>query len=222
MSAKKAASFSALSIALYGATGCGEDAPSSSGPTRRSDVVTASPTISGTTKPLPITSQTAAPRTGPLCTATEEIKLPETKFASISKTDIKTELTPELPQGVWLWVNFWAAWCGPCKEEIPRILAFEKKLRAEGIPLRVGFVSLDDDERQARKYLEGQPKEGLGVTLWLEEGENRSKFLNGLKLGPTPNLPVQVFVKPSGDVHCIVKGAVEDRDYAEIAAFTKK
>ena len=32
-------------------------------------------------------------------------------------------------------------------------------------------------------------------------------------------LPVQVLVAPSGQVACVIEGAVEDRDYPAIAAF---
>src|SRR5206468_7948768 len=55
--------------------------------------------------------------------------------------------------GRWTWINFFAAWCGPCKEEMPRIRAFQQKLAAS---LDVTFVSLDDDERQLRQLLDAQ------------------------------------------------------------------
>lgn len=204
------------------AIGC-DDATTTGGPTRRSDAVAAGTNQkTSATAPTGIPSVSSTPRQGPLCGAKgEDTKLPETTFGAISRTDAKSELEPKLPEGTWLWLNFWAAWCGPCKEEIPRILAFQKKLAADGIQMRVGFISLDDDERQARRFLDGQPKDGLGDTLWLDEGERRSKFLSGLALGTTPNLPVQLFVRPDRTVRCTVKGAVEDGDYAEIAALAR-
>jgi thiol-disulfide isomerase/thioredoxin len=39
-------------------------------------------------------------------------------------------------------VNFWATWCGPCREEMPAIDAFYRKHRGRG--LEVVAISLDE------------------------------------------------------------------------------
>lgn len=39
-------------------------------------------------------------------------------------------------------VNFWASWCGPCKQEFPSILSLRETLAAQG--LKVIFVSIDE------------------------------------------------------------------------------
>jgi thiol-disulfide isomerase/thioredoxin len=125
-----------------------------------------------------------------------------------------------LPIGVgkWVWINLWAAWCAPCKEEMPRILGWQEKLRAAGVMIDLSFVSLDDDERETRRFLEAQPPSGVRATYWLPEGE-RSGWLGALGLKGSTQLPVQALVAPSGQVACVIQGAVEDGDYPALAAF---
>src|SRR5450432_3764574 len=130
---------------------------------------------------------------------------------------------PALPEalsvgsGKWVWVNFWAAWCAPCKEEIPRLLGFEKKLGAASAPFRLSFVSLDDDERQLNDFLEGQPAAGLHQSYWLKEGSEREEWLKGAGQSPDAPLPFHLLVDPKGKIRCVVQGAIEDGDYAEIS-----
>lgn len=121
--------------------------------------------------------------------------------------------------GKWVWLNFWAAWCGPCKEEMPRLLAWEDRLRKAGVLIDLAFVSLDDDERQLERFLDAQPAAGVRASYWLEEGGARTSFLASLGLKDTPELPVQALVSPNGQLACLVQGAVEDRDYDALAAF---
>jgi thiol-disulfide isomerase/thioredoxin len=130
---------------------------------------------------------------------------------------------PELPAdpsftGGFTWVNFWAAWCVPCKEEIPRLMDFQKRLRASGKSFRVTFVSLDDDERQLEKFMAEQPADGLRQTYWLREGQEREEWLIGAGVDPDPDLPAHLLVDSKGKVRCKVRGAIEDADYAGLLA----
>lgn len=52
-------------------------------------------------------------------------------------------------------LNFWAAWCAPCREEMPAFSKWQDELRAEGF--QVIGVSLDDDAAEAKDFLAAHP-----------------------------------------------------------------
>ncbi len=122
----------------------------------------------------------------------------------------------------WTWINLCASWCGPCKEEIPRLRGWEKKVAAAGTPMQLVFVSIDDDERQLDQFLAAQPDSGVHAALWAKSGPIRDAFLGGLKIKDSPELPEHVLVDPSGKVRCVIEGAVDDGDYAQAAAIVAK
>jgi thiol-disulfide isomerase/thioredoxin len=131
------------------------------------------------------------------------------------------ESAPPLPipfgVGKWTWVNLWAGWCIPCKEEIPRLLGFQSKLAAAGVLIDLVFVSIDDDERELLRFLSDQPKPGgLRASYWLPDGELRKSWLSAFGVGG--ELPVQALFAPSGQVACVVHGGIEDRDYPAFAS----
>jgi thiol-disulfide isomerase/thioredoxin len=126
-----------------------------------------------------------------------------------------------LPEGLALgggftWVNFWAAWCAPCKEEIPRLLRFQQELVKSSPAFKLNFVSLDDDERQLSGFLSGQSPSGLRRTYWLKEGKEREEWLKAAGLENDPDLPFHLLFDPKGKLRCIVKGALEDADLATL------
>ena len=49
-----------------------------------------------------------------------------------------------LGQGYWVLVDFWAAWCGPCREEMPNVVEAYKKYHDKGFEV-VG-LSLDNEK----------------------------------------------------------------------------
>jgi thiol-disulfide isomerase/thioredoxin len=47
-------------------------------------------------------------------------------------------------------VNFWAAWCTPCAEEVPQFIALQKKYQDQG--LQVIGISVEDDATDLRDF----------------------------------------------------------------------
>ena len=60
-------------------------------------------------------------------------------------------------------LNFWASWCEPCLEEMPRLSAWQRNYGAAG--LQVIGVSMDDEAAPAKRLLAKRPVDypvGLG------------------------------------------------------------
>jgi thiol-disulfide isomerase/thioredoxin len=138
----------------------------------------------------------------------------------VAPTRVSLDETAELAkdpldhaEGRWTWINFWAAWCVPCKQELPLLFGWQKKLAGK---VEFRFISLDDDERQLRDFLGREPAEGLTRTYWLPDGGVRQAWLQALKLDSEPELPLQLLIDPKGALRCRVQGAVEPEDLAAL------
>jgi thiol-disulfide isomerase/thioredoxin len=116
------------------------------------------------------------------------------------------------------WLSFFASWCGPCKEEMPRIDKFAKKLAADGVPVDVAYVSIDDDLRQLTAFFGQQPEGGLKSSYWLKDGPVRNGWLASLKMGSEPALPEHGLFDARGKLRCWVAGAIDDGDYPQLLA----
>jgi thiol-disulfide isomerase/thioredoxin len=207
---------------LVVAVACDEGGSAVAPATRSEQVIATGPQPTATAPAPSATSHPPAPaRARRLCDGDANARgraLPKATLQLVEAPGA-APIDPTLPaRGRWTWVNFWAAWCGPCKEEMPRLLGWQDRLARAGAPVHFAFVSLDDDERQLQDFLQRQPPDGLRSTLWLPDGAKRSALLAGLRMKSAPELPEQALVDPSGHVRCFIEGAVEDGDYAEIAA----
>jgi thiol-disulfide isomerase/thioredoxin len=217
-----------LLLALLGLASCdspGDKKPVSA-PLERSQVVAAK-TAAAPVAPTPVTPVVAsttpkAPRA--ICAgqmSTPGRAAPKKPLSQNVATG-EAALPAELPLGAgYTWVNFWAAWCAPCKEEIPRLLRFQQELAKTSTGFKLSFISLDDDERQLSGYLGSQPPNGLRRTYWLKEGKEREEWLKAAGLDADPELPFHLLFDAKGKLRCVVKGAVEDSDLPALTALLK-
>jgi thiol-disulfide isomerase/thioredoxin len=86
-------------------------------------------------------------------------------------------------------VNFWATWCGPCKEEIPWLIEFQQKYGSRGFTI-LG-VSMDEDGKKAvqpfldkERFDVGGQKEAMNYPIVFGNSSVAEKF-GGLVGYPT-------------------------------------
>lgn len=127
----------------------------------------------------------------------------------------KVRQGPQMAGKPWTWVNVWAAWCKPCKAEMPEIAAWAARVREGGGMLRVLFLSVDDDERQLRKFLSGEGAAIAGDYLWVQEEAERASFYASIGVQNPPTLPVQALLDPQGRLRCVRVGSITPKELDE-------
>ncbi len=135
---------------------------------------------------------------------------PDQALARVEGELGRSNLKPKTGGGHWTWVNLWAAWCAPCKEELPRLMAWQKSLG-----FRLHTISIDDDERQLRNFLSSSSAP-LQASFWLPEGAPREQWLKAVGVEADPELPMQLLFDPKGKLRCMIQGAVEPSDLARV------
>ncbi len=74
-----------------------------------------------------------------------EFELPG-KQSSVKLSDYKGKV---------IYLDFWASWCGPCKQSFPWMNAMQEKYHAQGFD--VVAINLDAKNEDAEKFLTGTP-----------------------------------------------------------------
>ncbi len=76
----------------------------------------------------------------------------EVKAGEFTLSDLngKTFISKDMLAGKRVVINFWAAWCSTCKEEIPQLQEFQKKNQADDV-LFIG-INVGDKATKAKKF----------------------------------------------------------------------
>ncbi|HET8565846.1 MAG TPA: TlpA disulfide reductase family protein [Solirubrobacterales bacterium] len=106
-------------------------------------------------------------------------------------------------RGRWVLVNFWASWCGPCKQEAPTLEKFQRRHGgADFTVLGIDSRDLTGDGRGfVRRYGLSYPQ--------LRDGDGATAHDYG-----TTGVPENFLIDPQGKVRLLVHGPV-DAEYLE-------
>lgn len=126
--------------------------------------------------------------------------VPNLKFKDLSG---QTQQLRSL-QGSITVVNFWATWCGPCREELPRLSA----LNAEYSPRGVRFIAISADEAKDRAKIAPLLREDkIALHVWVGADLDT---LSRLKLGDV--LPATLILDKDGQVVGRIFGEAQPAD----------
>ncbi len=127
---------------------------------------------------------------------------------SVQDSDRKIELSQL--RGNVVVLNFWATWCPPCIEEMPSLVAMQRRLHTNGV--KVLAVSIDDDETAYRNFLKNYRVDLLTV----RDAAHHSNTLYG-----TVKFPETYIIDRNGIVRRKFIGPV-DWSQPEIVDFLSK
>ena len=122
-------------------------------------------------------------------------------------TQIDDEKLKQLlkPAGKPLLVNFWATWCGPCREEVPDLVKIDNKYRG-----RIDFITISLDfaeeiEAAVPKFLSDM-KAGMPTYLLVSADENA--IISSIAKDWNGALPSTILYNEKGAISYLRQGKV--------------
>ncbi len=123
-------------------------------------------------------------------------------------------------RGEVVFVNFWATWCPPCRDEMPSMLALGRDLAAR-YPgrFRMIAVTVDEDLAQVRSFFAAPPFAGppgeVAIAHDADQKVTRAYYAQARGFAPDIKFPESYIVDKSGRLVAYVVGP---RDWSDPAA----
>jgi thiol-disulfide isomerase/thioredoxin len=100
---------------------------------------------------------------------------PEFKLKTLDGKDLNLESS----RGKVILLNFWATWCGPCREELPGLISLQNHYK-DRLQI-IGLVVDDEDEKEIRNVVES---EGINYPVAIADSDTRFAY-GGIAALPT-------------------------------------
>jgi cytochrome c biogenesis protein CcmG/thiol:disulfide interchange protein DsbE len=104
-------------------------------------------------------------------------------------------------RGQWVFVNFWASWCEPCRSEAPALENFQKQHARQGFT--VLGINLDDNTDDATAFVH---RYGLTYPQLRDGDGSERRDAYGMT-----GFPESFLVDPAGKLALIRRGPVDEK-----------
>jgi len=121
--------------------------------------------------------------------------------------------TPAFPSDRWVWLNLWATWCGPCVREMPMMEEWRTRLQAEGVPVELWYLSVDEQEGVLANFLKQRPGMAPGVSVRLKSYEALFPWLTKYQIDPQSGIPIHLLIAPGGRLRYVHVSQLRESDY---------
>jgi peroxiredoxin len=101
-------------------------------------------------------------------------------------------------------LNFWATWCGPCREEVPEFVDLQSKYRDQGLVV-IG-ISMDDDPAPVREFYE---RYRMNYAVAMGDDALAERF------GGIIGLPTSFIIQRDGHIFAKQTGVVDVETFEE-------
>lgn len=160
------------------------------------------------------TPQQPASGTGKVFIVETVTKRPVGKAAEFTWKDGGKSISfSEATQGKVVLLNVWATWCGPCKREIPDLVAIAREMGQKGV-IVLG-VSVDTDDRKLQTVKTFVEKAGIPYVNIVDSDD--LKIADAY--GGIPSVPATFIIDRQGNV---IQRLVGKRDKAELVNALQK
>ncbi|HEY8562777.1 MAG TPA: thioredoxin domain-containing protein [Pyrinomonadaceae bacterium] len=155
---------------------------------------------------FPLTGSSCAPtkntaQNPPAETETRAANPP--RVAQIDDARIKELIKPK---GKPLLVNFWATWCGPCREEFPDLVEIDAEYRGKIDFFTVSLDFIEELERDVPKFLSEMKAE---MPTYLLTSADENALIASIAKDWNGGLPFTILYNEKGEVIFIRQGKVD-------------